>query len=198
MLAYINDGSPVIWTGQPVRNVSHSLNIAELWTEAELNAAGLYRVVPFEVPAGQQITGGPTYALVGNEVQESYATEPIPPPTQADLITYANAKQWAVATSGRTVTVAGAPIYFNTSSESMGLMTGKAVRLQQPDPPATVQWQSGPTTFETIAAADFLAAATEIADFVQATFDALPGLIANIGNGTVTSMAQIDAVFDAL
>jgi hypothetical protein len=118
--------------------------------------------------------------------------------TAADLIAYANAKQWAVATGGRVVTVNGSQIAFATTMDSMELMSGKVQRLDQPDPPTTINWQTGPTTFTAIDAVTFKAIATELADFYQATFDALPGIFAGITAGTITTTAQIDAVLMAI
>jgi hypothetical protein len=113
-------------------------------------------------------------------------------PTQMSLLTYANAKQWALATGGYTVTVNSAPLIFPTDVVSMGLITGKAARLAQPNPPASFAWQT-PTGFVTVAAADFIAVATQIADFVQSTFDALETVEASIVSGTITTTAAIDA-----
>lgn len=113
------------------------------------------------------------------------------PPFPAGLIVYANAKQWALATGGFTVTIAGSPRTFLTDTESQGLMTGKAVRFMQAGAPASTQWQFA-TGFVTIAAADFLAAATAIADFVQATFDTLNAVMAAINSSQITTREQVD------
>jgi hypothetical protein len=118
--------------------------------------------------------------------------------TAADLIAYANAKQWAVATGGRVVTINGTPTPIATTMDSMELMSGKVQRLHQADPPETVNWQTGPTTFMQIAAADFEAMATGLADFFQATFDALPAVFDGITGGMITTTVQIDAVFAAI
>ncbi|WP_316189388.1 hypothetical protein [Bradyrhizobium sp. SZCCHNS1054] len=111
----------------------------------------------------------------------------------ADLVAYANARQWAKATVGYAVTVNGAPITISTTSESLGLITGKVARLQQPNPPAAVTWQTGPTSFVSIPAADFTTLATEVADFVQSTFDKLATALAGIAAGTITTQAAVDA-----
>lgn len=111
------------------------------------------------------------------------------------LMAYANTKQWALATGGYTITLSGTPRTFKTDSESQGLMTGKALRLTQPSPPTTVNWQFGGASsdFAEIDAADFMTAATAVADFVQATFDTLRQVLADIAAGTITSTAQIEA-----
>lgn len=113
-------------------------------------------------------------------------------PTTATLAAYANAKQWALATSGYTITVNSAPLVFPSDVVSMGLITGKAARLAQPNPPVSFDWQT-PTGFVTIAAADFISVATQIADFVQSTFTALAVVFAAIEAGTITTTAEVDA-----
>jgi hypothetical protein len=49
----------------------------------------------------------------------------------------------------------------------------------------------GTQTFTTIAAADFLTAATTIADFVQSTFNTLATVLSVISAGTITTFAEI-------
>lgn len=110
-----------------------------------------------------------------------------------DLKAYANAKQWAKASGGYLATINGAAVPFSTSTESLGLIAGKVARLQQPNPPASVQWQTGPSAFVSITAADFITASIAIADYVQATFDKLAAVLAKIDAGTITTFSQIDA-----
>lgn len=114
-------------------------------------------------------------------------------PTAAALIAYANAKQTSLVMGGFTATIGGRAVPFATTTAGLTMVNGKVARLGQAGPPATVNWQTGPTTFVSIAAADFLAAAVKIGDFVQATFDALPAIFSAISGGTITTTAQIDA-----
>jgi hypothetical protein len=114
------------------------------------------------------------------------------------LAVYANVRQWALATGGHVVTVNGVAIPFSTSVESMALIGGKVQRLGMPAAPATVNWQTGPTTFVAIPAADFIVAATAVADFVQATFDKLSEIVVGINGGTIRTTADIDAAFSNL
>jgi hypothetical protein len=93
MLAYISNGTPKIWTGQEVNGVLHPLNVEFVWKDADLNAAGLYRVTPFRVPDGQQTTGEPTYTLSGSVVLESYQTVALTPTP----VTFVTARQARLA-----------------------------------------------------------------------------------------------------
>lgn len=122
----------------------------------------------------------------------TYAAPVVPPPTQAELLAYANGKQWNLATGGYTVTVNSAPLVFASDVVSMGLITGKAARLAQPNPPASFVWQT-PTGFISIAAASFISVATQLADFVQSTFDALEPVQASIVSASITTFAAVDA-----
>lgn len=52
---------------------------SEVWGEPELSAYGLRIAVPFVVPEGEQLVGEPSYDEVGDDIVETYETEPIPP-----------------------------------------------------------------------------------------------------------------------
>ncbi len=109
------------------------------------------------------------------------------------LTTYANAKQWALATGGYTISLSGTTCSFATDAESISLITGKAVRLGQPNPPATIEWQFASVAL-TLTAADFMTAANAIADFFQATFDVLLlTVLPGIAGGTIASRDAVDA-----
>ena len=111
----------------------------------------------------------------------------------AALPTYANTKQWGLATGGYTISFSGGPtVQFDTSADGIGLLNGKMTRLSQPNPPASFNWQTGPTVFTLLTAAQLTGASTKIDDFVQATFDALAVVLAGITGGTITTQAQID------
>lgn len=86
MLAYTDSGGAMqVWNGQPVRGIAHQTNIDQLWSDADLNAAGIYRVQEFVAPQGQQIGGPPTYTLQGNVVLQTYPTVPLPSPKPAPV-----------------------------------------------------------------------------------------------------------------
>lgn len=121
-----------------------------------------------------------------------FAAPVVPTPTIEELSVYANRHQWAIATGGYTASIGDQALRFSTDEISQSLITAKYARIQAPNPPATVNWQF-PGGFVELAAADFSAAAIVIADFVQATFDALAVVLAAIQAGTITSTDEIDA-----
>lgn len=81
MLAYQSGGVYRPWTGEALAGVRHPLNIEQLWTDAQLAAVGLYRVIPFVAPDGYSRTGQPSYALSGSAVAETFSVL-LDPPTQ--------------------------------------------------------------------------------------------------------------------
>jgi hypothetical protein len=122
------------------------------------------------------------------------AAPTLPAPTTAQLLAYANAKQWTLATGGHNVTIEGTSYLFATDPTSLALITGNALRLQQSGAPTSVLWQFSSTgAFVTISAADFLTTADNIADWVQSTFAALETVMAAITAATITTEAAIDA-----
>lgn len=135
----------------------------------------------------------------GNQTTDALQDVLTPYGIFADLVAYANAKQWELATSGYTTTIGGKSLTFATDINSQALLGGKVARLGQANPPTSVNWQFE-TGFVTLAAADFVAAAIKIADFVQATFDALKTIEAEIAASppTIKAPADVDAALAAV
>ncbi|PPQ42177.1 hypothetical protein [Rhodopseudomonas palustris] len=152
-----------------------------------LREGDTHRIAHWDASLGEQV---PT-----SEQLDAIATAPM---SQAALVAYANSTQWALVVGGKAVTIGGRTITFSTTPESMTLMNGVAARQSRPNPPATINWQIGPTEFVALAATDFLAAATTVSDWVQALFDALPPIFAGIADGSIITTAQIDAALAAV
>ncbi len=71
------------WEGERLSDgVLYPKNIEKLWSVEELAAIGLVPMVPFVVPDGHMIIGEATYDATG---QQTYPTEPIPPPTPEEI-----------------------------------------------------------------------------------------------------------------
>ncbi len=117
---------------------------------------------------------------------------PDPAPSADALIAYTNAKQWALAAGGFTAVVGRTKIPLSTDELSLAALDRKAARLAGADAPASVSWQTGPTSFAEIKAADFVKVAAQVDVFVQATFDALPPIFAGIKDGSIKTFAAID------
>lgn len=112
-------------------------------------------------------------------------------PSKERLKAYANAEQWRRATGGYTATIDGTSHFFPTDETSYNLMTGKAKRLDQPGAQDPFRWQL-PAGYISISVADFRTVAVAIADYMQATFDALEPILDAIDAGTITTFAEID------
>lgn len=78
MLAYYYQTAYKVWNGEPINGKRHPLSIENLWSEANLNAAGLFKITPFTVPEGKVTSGNPSYTLVGNKVVQSYSVVDAP------------------------------------------------------------------------------------------------------------------------
>lgn len=111
------------------------------------------------------------------------------------LAGYAAQKQAALAVGGYTVTIGGQAYTFATDAESELRMTGKSLRLQQSGAPtANFSWPLANGAGLSIAPADFIKVAEEVADFVQATSDLLLlTIMPAISSGAITTKAEIDA-----
>ena len=152
---------------------------------------GIFPAAPSGESYMQQEGAGVGWKLVSGALVRPPARA-LPVLSKDQLSAYANAFQWRHATGGHNVTIGGSPHLFATDNVSLSLMTGKAVRFMQPGAPTSVNWQIA-SGFVTISAADFAAAADNIADWVQSTFDALGVVLAAITAGTITTAAEVDA-----
>ena len=75
-------GEPEIFDGGRdiiANKVRHPRNIVSLWTDEELEAIGLMKLIEANVPNGQVVTGR-SYKEVAGEIREQLETEPAPPP----------------------------------------------------------------------------------------------------------------------
>lgn len=116
------------------------------------------------------------------------------PVISPDLIGYANDKQWKLATGGFTISfVSGPTVEFGTDGVGLALLNGAVARQSAANPPATVMWQTMPSTFVPLSGARIVAAGTKIADFIAASFAALQAVTSAIAAGTITTTAQVDA-----
>jgi hypothetical protein len=70
------------WLGEPLGDaeITHPLNIEDLWTDEELADWDLYRVAPFELPEGKRIIFDtpPTYSMVDGVACVTFETEDVP------------------------------------------------------------------------------------------------------------------------
>jgi hypothetical protein len=119
---------------------------------------------------------------------------PDPAPAASALLAYAAAKRLEVETGG--ITVNGAPIATDRGSQAM---IGNAYAYVQASGAESVSYKAT-TGFVTLTADQFKAVALAVGAHVQACFAAEAEVDAgiNASPATITTFAQIDAVFAAL
>lgn len=174
--------------------------VAENGCRITLEAGGGDFIVTSTDPDGASLRWTGTFHGAEAAAQREYQLAEAPMPEGwsqpgIDLKGAANAHQWALAVGGFTVTIDGAERTFATDNLSRPLIEAKYARFQAPGAPAAVNWQFR-DGFAAIGAADFCAAALAMADFFQATFDALGRVEAAIDAGEITTLDEIEA-YDA-
>lgn len=132
--------------------------------------------------------------LIYNASTGGLSTYNPPPPTKAELLTYAYAKQSAVASGGVTVNVgtSEAPIEVTTSTDAQGQndLTSAAV-LATLNPSQVFDWVEDSGTVQ-LTGAQIITLGVGVGVFRQLTFTILGGLVSGINSGGVTNYAQID------
>lgn len=88
MLYTISANTAVEWRGEilPGENVRHPLNIEQLWSEAELNSHGLYKLTAADaIPEGKQAQSS-SVQVVNGQPKTVYVLEDIPEPSPSDYV----------------------------------------------------------------------------------------------------------------
>lgn len=132
-----------------------------------------------------------TTAAIGDIYADGEFTtpeRPVPPPTEADLIAYAAARRWLVETDG--IVVDGIPVA--TDDRSKLLVLG-AARLAYASASFTTPFKAADGSLHTLTAAQVIAISDAGSAHVQATFETFAAVAAQIGAGTLTTFAEIDA-----
>ena len=122
--------------------------------------------------------------------------------TTAQLVAYAKAKALAWRDGGITVNVGStsAPVEVDVASDVNGrdLVAGNVqyagLCSQAGQPAPTFNWINDSGAKITLTAPQMMSIGLTLRAFVQATYDALGAMLADIANGAVTTTAQIDAV----
>src|ERR1700676_4397103 len=79
----------------------HGWQCAELWTDAELNAVGVYRVQPVPPPTDPDVTiSGYHFERVGGNIVQVLDLVQPPPPTKEKLSEYAASKRYDLEVAG--------------------------------------------------------------------------------------------------
>lgn len=154
------------------------------WTQnpGEAGAAWVTRMATAQFP-GQAFT-----------VVNSSTIVP-PPPTRAQLLAYANAKQQKIAAGGTQVNIgtSAAPQMVEASTDALSLAwLNGAAALASGNAAATFSWSTSAGAI-TLTSAQVLTIYSAVQSFIQATFATGGPVVNAINAGTITTTAQIDA-----
>lgn len=136
--------------------------------------------------AGRHVTINGGFAVIDERAPE---TEPEPEPQPIDLVAYAADKRWRVETGG--ITVDGA-LPVATDDRSKIMIIGARVKADN-DPGFTTQWKLPDGRFTTITSAAIISISNAVLAHVDACFAAEDRVLADIANGTITTVDEIEA-----
>lgn len=120
------------------------------------------------------------------------------PPSPTDLVTRAERKQDEVANGGIEVEVSSGTADVASNEKGRGLVTGKvnlyqlAVAAGQTPPPS--KWVNNDGSSIMITMQDAITIGVALGTFIQETYDVLGEALAGIGDGSITTYAEIDAL----
>lgn len=73
----IKNELPVLWNGEEINGVRHPKNIGDLWSDAELESVGLFRLQEADDPPADSNVVGSSVAVVDGKVKEINTLEAI-------------------------------------------------------------------------------------------------------------------------
>jgi len=170
----------------------HGYQCIELWSEAELNSIGVYKVQPAVPPPDPEVKiSGYNFERVNNVI--SQVLDLIQPPalTTGQLKDYAAARRFDLEVGGMVSHTFGQLL---TDRETRALIAQTIQSIDLNIVQAPINWKES-TGFVQLDRASFVAIATEVAAFVQATFDKEAEADSKIKDGTFTTKAEVDAFF---
>jgi hypothetical protein len=116
-----------------------------------------------------------------------------PPLATWQLYTYMLQKQSAL--SCYAITVDGNQISIPATAEVIATINASVLRLQQPNPPASISIHYGMYDVVTLQATDLMALFVGLYDVSQAVLVNLKAVSEGIAAGTITTYAQIDSIY---
>ena len=114
--------------------------------------------------------------------------------TTTQLLAYAAQVRFNIETGGLAIST---NLTVSTDLQSQSMITG-AYNYVTANPGATLNWKTLDSTFVILTADEIIEIADAVGAFVQACFTAEAAVAVGIGNATITTPAQIDAVFAAI
>lgn len=172
----------------------HPFQCIELWSEADLNAVGVYKVQPAVPPTDPEVKiSGYHFERVNGVISQVLDLIQPDPPTKLKLKDYAASKRYEKEVGGMVSQTFG-PLYTDRDTRALVAQTIQSIDLGIIQGP--INWKA-PSGFTHLDRAALIAISTEVAAFVQATFDKEAEVDSKIDDGTFTTKAEIDAAFAA-
>lgn len=165
--------------------VVHPWQITTLWSDAELEAIGLYRVDPPALPGAGVWTedgdGKPVWSY------DDLA---------AALTAYAAQKRWECEVAGITVTLGGVEVAIATDDRSKTMISGARIAANV-DANFTTPWVCADGSIHTLTAAEIVTVSDAVLAHVAGCFSTYATVKAAIDAATITDAAGVDAAFAA-
>jgi hypothetical protein len=170
----------------------HGYQCIELWTEADLNKVGVYKVQPATPPTDPEVKiSGYHFGRVNNVITQVLDLIQPAAPTAGALKDYAAARRFDLEVGGMVSNTFG-PLLTDRDTRALIAQTIQSIDLNIVQAP--INWKAS-TGFVQLDRASFVAIATEVAAFVQTTFDKEAEADDKIKDGVFTTKAQIDDFF---
>lgn len=171
----------------------HPWQCVELWSDAELNAVGVYKLQPAALPADPDVhILGYHFERDGEGNVVQVLDLQLPGPlTKEQLTAYAAAKRYDKEIGGMVSQTFG---HLFTDRDTRALIAQTIQSIDLGIVQAPINWKT-PGGFTSLDRAAFIAISTEVAAFVQATFDTEAEIDGQIADGTITTKSEIDAAF---
>lgn len=172
--------------------VLHSWQVTDLWDTVQLASIGVYRVAPAVLPADPQATiTGYHFERNGMDVVQVLDVVAAPALTKYELKTYLAQVRLDKEVGGMSSETFG-QLLTDRETRSIIAQTIQSIDLGIVQAPIT--WKA-PSGFVVLDRAAFVGIATEVANFVQQTFDKESQVSALIDSGDVSTKAEILTAF---
>jgi hypothetical protein len=168
----------------------HGWQVIELWSDADLNAIGVFRVQPASPPTDPAVTiSGFHFERVNGVVTQILDLVQPPPPTKQNLLDYTASRRFDLEVGGITSQTYG-QLLTDRDTRAIIAQTIQSIDLGIIQAPVNFKTPNG---FASLDRAAFVGIATELAAHVQSTFDKEGVVDGKINDGTITTKAGVDA-----
>lgn len=170
----------------------HGWQCVELWSDADLASVGVFKVQPAAMPADPetQVTGY-HFERSGDSVVQVLEVQMPAPLTKAKLKEYLAQIRFLKEVNGMFSETYG-ELLTDRDTRALIAQTIQSIDLGIVTEP--INWKA-PGGFTPLNRAAFVGIATEVANFVQQTFDKESQVEARIDSGELTTKEQVQAAF---